>query len=210
MQSLGYQRTLQATDLWKMDESREAGVLGDKLDQAWARRVKAANEWNARLAAGDIKPSLYKRTKWSAQALRGKGTTYGERRIALEEQWRAVGGRKEPSLAWALNDVFGRDFWFGGAFKVIGDTSQLMGPVLAKVTVDLFFEVDWTLTPGCRRSSILGRSTLLRSRLGRRPLSSGAVSGWPSGYSALQYAQVSARTRSVPPYRHLNSLQANK
>ncbi|EIW57395.1 ABC protein [Trametes versicolor FP-101664 SS1] len=135
LMSLGYQRTLQATDLWKMDESREAGVLGDKLDQAWARRVKAANEWNARLAAGDIKPSLYKRAKWSAQALRGSGT-YGERRIALEEQWRTIGGKKEPSLAWALNDVFGRDFWFGGAFKVIGDTSQLMGPVLAKAIIN--------------------------------------------------------------------------
>lgn len=206
---MGYQRTLQATDLWKMDESREAGVLGDKLDQAWARRVKAANEWNARLAAGDIKPSLYKRAKWSAQALRGSGT-YGERRIALEEQWRTIGGKKEPSLAWALNDVFGRDFWFGGAFKVIGDTSQLMGPVLAKVTAHYFLKWDLTLTLGCRRSSISGRSTLLRSRLDRRPLSSDAVSAWPSGYSASRYAQVSARTRSIPPYRHLNFLRANK
>lgn len=192
-----------------MDESREAGVLGDKLDQAWARRVKAANEWNARLAAGDIKPSLYKRAKWSAQALRGSGT-YGERRITLEEQWRAVGGRKEPSLAWALNDVFGRDFWFGGAFKVIGDTSQLMGPVLAKVATHRFLKWDETLTPSCRRSSISGRSTLLRSRPDRRPLRSDAASAWPSGYSASRSAQVSARTRSVPPYRHFNSLQADK
>ena len=130
---MGYQRTLQATDLWKIDESRESGILGAKLDEAWARRVQAADEWNARLAKGDIKPSLIKRAKWSIQALGGQGS-YRERRAALESRWREVDGRRQPSLAWALNDVFGRDFWFGGGFKVIGDTSQLMGPLLVKVS----------------------------------------------------------------------------
>ncbi|KAI0360038.1 ABC protein [Trametes cingulata] len=133
--SLGYQRTLQATDLWKMDESREAGLLGAKLDAAWARRVQEAKEWNARLANGEIKPSVFKRAKWSVQALRGQGT-YRERREALENQWREVDGVKQASLVWALNDVFGRDFWFGGGFKVIGDSSQLMGPLLVKAIIN--------------------------------------------------------------------------
>ena len=66
-----------------MDESRESGNLGAQLDAAWERRVNAANEWNERLANGEIKPSIYKRAKWSAQALRGKGS-YRERRAALE------------------------------------------------------------------------------------------------------------------------------
>ncbi|KAH9856552.1 ABC protein [Lenzites betulinus] len=145
--SLGYQRTLQATDLWKMDESRESGVLGDKLDQAWARRVKAADEWNQRLANGDVKPSAFTRVKWSARALRGKGT-YAERRAALEQRWRDTDGRKEASLAWALNDVFGRDFWFGGAFKVIGDTSQLMGPLVAKAIINYGKEHAAVLSAG--------------------------------------------------------------
>ena len=73
VQSLGYQRPLQATDLWKMDQSRESGNLGAQLDEAWARRVKAANEWNTRLADGEVKPSFYNRTKWAVQAIRGKG-----------------------------------------------------------------------------------------------------------------------------------------
>ncbi|KAI0370390.1 ABC protein [Pilatotrama ljubarskyi] len=133
--SLGYQRTLQATDLWKMDESREAGLLGAKLDAAWARRVQDAKEWNARLANGEVKPSVFKRAKWSVQALRGQGT-YRERREALEDHWREVDGRKQASLVWALNDVFGRDFWFGGGFKVIGDTAQLMGPLLVKAIIN--------------------------------------------------------------------------
>ncbi|KAI0710130.1 P-loop containing nucleoside triphosphate hydrolase protein [Earliella scabrosa] len=133
--SLGYQRILQATDLWKMDESRQSGNLGAQLDQAWAARVKAAEDWNARLAAGEIKPGVLKRAKWSVQALRGKGA-YSARRAALETHWREVDGRKEPSLAWTLNDVFGRDFWAGGLFKVFGDTSQLMGPLLVKAIIN--------------------------------------------------------------------------
>ena len=123
-----------------MDESRESGLLGAQLDAAWARRVEAANDWNARLASGEITPSLLQRTRWSARALlRGKGqggSSFRERRAALETEWREVSGRRQASLAWTLNDVFGRDFWFGGAFKVVGDTAQLMGPILVKSIIN--------------------------------------------------------------------------
>lgn len=110
---LGYQRTLQATDLWKLDEARESGTLGPQLDAAWARRVKEADEWNARLAAGELRPPLRTRVKW---VFRGAG--WGKRREERERQWREKDGRKEASIAWALNDVFGWTFWTGGAFKV--------------------------------------------------------------------------------------------
>ena len=118
-----------------MDESRESGFLGAQLDAAWERRVAAANDWNIRLAAGEIAPSALRRARWAMQALRGSGS-YRERRAALETAWREDGGRKQASLAWALNDVFGRDFWFGGAFKVVGDTAQLMGPILVKSIIN--------------------------------------------------------------------------
>ncbi|TBU32613.1 P-loop containing nucleoside triphosphate hydrolase protein [Dichomitus squalens] len=153
--TLGYQRTLQATDLWKMDYSRESGNLGQQLDEAWARRVQAAKEWNARLDNGEIRPSVFKRIKWSLQALRGKGT-YAERRAALETHWREVDGRREASLAWSLNDVFGRDFWFGGAFKVIGDTAQLMGPLLVKAIINFGKEHAAAVAAGHKPPS-LGR-----------------------------------------------------
>ncbi|OBZ72274.1 Oligomycin resistance ATP-dependent permease YOR1 [Grifola frondosa] len=132
---LGYQRTLQATDLWKMDETRESGPLGAKLDEAWARRVKAADDWNARLINGEVEPGLFLRAKWIFRALQSKGS-FRENWATLEEHWREVDGRKEASLAWALNDTLGRTFWAGGAFKVIGDTSQLMGPVLVKAIIN--------------------------------------------------------------------------
>ena len=117
-----------------MDESREAGNLGAQLDAAWTRRVAAANDWNTRLASGEIAPSVFQRAKWSMKALHGQGS-YAERRAALETGWREDTGRKQPSLAWALNDVLGRNFWLGGAIKVVGDTAQLMGPILVKAII---------------------------------------------------------------------------
>ena len=98
-----------------MDGSREAGYLGAKLDAAWTRRVAEAEEWNARLARGEIKPSLLKRAKWLVLSVGKGGSSHREQ---LEKRWRSHDGRKEASVTWALNDVFGFTFWTGGAFKV--------------------------------------------------------------------------------------------
>ncbi|KAJ7852235.1 ABC protein [Mycena leptocephala] len=128
MMVLGYQRTLQAADLWRMGPEQEAGYLTDALEAAWARRVEKAGEWNGRLERGEVGPPLVKRVKW---ALRGK-----EKREELEREWREKDGRREASLAWALNDVLGHMFWKGGVFKVVQDTSQLMGPLLVKALIN--------------------------------------------------------------------------
>ncbi|KZP03122.1 hypothetical protein FIBSPDRAFT_1055460 [Athelia psychrophila] len=132
---LGYQRTLQAGDLWRLDPSRECLHLSMTLDDAWASRERAAEEWNARLASGDVRPGAARRAWWAARALRGAGS-YAQRRAGIEQAWRAVGGRKHASLAWALNDTFGMSFWSGGLFKVVGDTSQLMGPIVIRQIIN--------------------------------------------------------------------------
>jgi hypothetical protein len=128
--TLGYQRALQATDLWKMDRSREASLLTDQFDEAWTRRCKAAEEWNARLEKGEVAPPLRLKVVWTIKALAGSGPRMQDRVRA----WQVGEGKKEASIALALNDVLGREFWAGGIFKVIGDTSQLMGPLVAKVS----------------------------------------------------------------------------
>ncbi|KAJ7116426.1 P-loop containing nucleoside triphosphate hydrolase protein [Mycena epipterygia] len=132
---LGYQRTLQATDLWKVGPEQEAGYLSEKLDAAWIRRVNAAEEWNAGLESGQVKPPVFTRFRWSVKALAG-GFGYRDRRAALEKQWREVDGRKQASLAWAMNDILGHLFWIGGVYKVFGDTAQLMGPILVKAIIN--------------------------------------------------------------------------
>ncbi|KZT00765.1 ABC protein [Laetiporus sulphureus 93-53] len=59
-----------------------------------------------------------------------------ERGKEFERRWRKGEGKREASIAWALNDVFGWRFWTGGVFKVIGDTSQLMGPLLVRAIIN--------------------------------------------------------------------------
>ncbi|KAJ7593413.1 ABC protein [Mycena floridula] len=132
---LGYQRTLQATDLWKMDQSQESGILSRRLNAAWEARVDKARRWNSELDQGKIDPSFLARCRWNLSSLMA-GRRYKEHRATLEDQWRRIGGRRSPSLAWALNDVFGRQFWLGGAFKVVADTTQLMGPLLVKSLIN--------------------------------------------------------------------------
>lgn len=100
-----------------MDETKEAGILSIQLDRAWSRRVKAAREWNARLDSGDLNPGHYTRIIWTIRSL-ASGSRYHESFANLEQHWRTVSGKKAPSLAWSLNDVFGHLFWIGGAFKV--------------------------------------------------------------------------------------------
>ncbi|KAJ7500976.1 ABC protein [Mycena galericulata] len=127
MMVLGYQRTLQATDLWKMGPEQEAGYLSEKLPAAWARRVTAAEDWNARLNRGDVGLGWLKRVAWALPGRDG---------AALEKAWREKDGRREASLAWALNDVLGHMFWRAGVFKVVSDTSQLIGPLLVKALIN--------------------------------------------------------------------------
>jgi ATP-binding cassette subfamily C (CFTR/MRP) protein 1 len=104
-----------------MDTSRESAVLAAKLEAAWQQRVKAAADWNARLESGELRPSLFKRAGWAMRAILRNGqkqdTTWSARYAAFQSHWRESEGRKEASLAWALNDVFRGMFWIGGVFK---------------------------------------------------------------------------------------------
>ncbi|KAG1834892.1 ABC protein [Suillus variegatus] len=61
-----------------------------------------------------------------------QGATLSEQYAAFHNHWRECGGRKEASLAWALNDVFCGMFWIGGVFKVVADTAQLMVPIVLR------------------------------------------------------------------------------
>ena len=110
---LGYRRTLQATDLYAMDESRSAGFLANKLEEAWACRVEKAKAYNIRLENGEIKPPLLSRFKWCITRAVGRKSTREEQ----EAKWRQD-SRRKASLAWALNDVLGHKFWIAGAYKV--------------------------------------------------------------------------------------------
>ncbi|KAB5592292.1 ABC transporter C family [Ceratobasidium theobromae] len=99
LMTLGWQRPLQAPDLWRVRAEEEAAPLSKAFDEAWAKRVARAKT----------------RSK--------------------HQKWWFGGGDNEPSLALTLNDVLGRRFWIGGLYKVIGDVSQLMAPLLTKAII---------------------------------------------------------------------------
>lgn len=161
---LGYQRPLVATDLWKMDESREAGLLGNKFAAAYRKREVSAKEYNARLIdpVRPLRPSRYRKLKWrfglvihprrhnstdlpTAKPSVGLATsTRGRDLQALEEEWRNGSGKRKASITMALNDTMS-GFWAGGLYKVLGDTAQLMAPLLTKALINFSKEGEWEI-----------------------------------------------------------------
>ncbi|KAG6854376.1 hypothetical protein C0991_007367 [Blastosporella zonata] len=123
---LGYARPLEAPDLYKLQDNRSAASIAEKINASFDRRHKEAQEYNARLANGEIGPGLWKAAIWT---LSGK-------REEKEKKWREVDGKKRASLIWAMNDSIKWWFWTGGILKVIGDTAQVTSPLLVKAIIN--------------------------------------------------------------------------
>lgn len=109
--ALGARRELTPEDLYKLGHERDAGVLSQKLLRSFQRRWDAADEYNAKLEAGEIPVPRKLKIKWALGA--GQGKTREEK----EKEWRTNSGKKQPSLTWALSDVFGIYFWLSGLIK---------------------------------------------------------------------------------------------
>ncbi|GLB40491.1 putative transporter [Lyophyllum shimeji] len=124
--SLGYARPLEASDLYKLSANRGAARIADKINASFDRRLKEAQEYNTRLANGEIRPGLLKVALWT---LSGK-------REEKEKKWREIDGKKRASLVWAMNDSVKWWYWSAGLLKVIGDTAQVTSPLLVKAIIN--------------------------------------------------------------------------
>lgn len=80
---LGYKRELQATDLPKMDPTRESAHLADQFEANFAKRRKAVEEWNAGLDSGAYQPSSFVKARWRMNEMLGFGRRDGRREIGL-------------------------------------------------------------------------------------------------------------------------------
>lgn len=132
--SLGYYRPLESSDLWKLQDDRGAAHIAKLINESFDSRVLQAQEYNERLANGEIGPGL-KGIWWSMTG----------NRAAKEKEWREKTGKKTASLAWALNDSVKWWFWSAGLFKLIGDLSQVTNPLVLKASITemhFFFPVD--------------------------------------------------------------------
>lgn len=98
----GYQRPLQATDLWKMDESRESMRLSEEFLRHLRNRQGKAQEHNKRRAK-EV-PSKSRKMWWGVRTVGGRSIKESE------EKWRE---ERYGSVAWALNDTLS-GFWSGG------------------------------------------------------------------------------------------------
>jgi hypothetical protein len=123
LMSLGYKRTLEATDLYKLSPDRGAARIADEINASFDCRQEKAMEYNRRLANGELQPGLWRNIIWTV-----KGNAK-ER----ERKWREIDGRKKASLTWAINDSVKWWFWSGGLLKVIGDIAQVCSPLVVKV-----------------------------------------------------------------------------
>jgi hypothetical protein len=122
LMTLGYARPLEAPDLWKLQEHRSSEVIANAILDSFDARRKRADEYNTRLANGEIKPPLRLRLM---SRLRGDG----EARL---KRWVEKDGKKQPSLMMAINDSVKWWFWSGGVLKVVGDTAQVTSPLILK------------------------------------------------------------------------------
>jgi hypothetical protein len=110
--ALGAARELTAEDMYKLGHERDSGVLSKKLLASFQRRWDEADAYNAKLEAGEIPVPRKLKIKWALGA--GEGKTRQEK----EKEWRTNSGKRQPSLTWALSDVFGMYFWMSGLIKV--------------------------------------------------------------------------------------------
>ncbi|KAN0132956.1 hypothetical protein V8E53_009321 [Lactarius tabidus] len=150
LMALGYARPLEAPDLWKLQEHRSSEIIANAILDSFEARRKNVDEYNTRLANGAIKPPLRLRL---LSALRGDC----EERL---EQWVEKDGRKQPSLALAINDSVKWWFWSGGLLKVVGDTAQETSPLVVKSLIQFATDSydahrDGLPTPGVGRGVAL-------------------------------------------------------
>lgn len=133
MMALGSARPLQPTDLWRMDEARSAGRMSSALAAAYARRTEEAAAHNKKLLDPSTPLPRSRRILYSMLSQK-------ERR---EKDYRTKWGKKRASLAWSLNDVFGRSFWVGAVYKVLGDVATATTPLLLKAII--LWTTQWQL-----------------------------------------------------------------
>ena len=136
LMALGYARPLQASDLWKLQEHRSSEVIANAILDSFEARRRKADEYNTRLANGEIKPPL--RLSLMSR-LRGDG----DERL---KRWVEKDGRKQPSLTLAINDSIKWWFWSGGLLKVVGDTAQGTSPLVVKVGFISYTSIPFLLT----------------------------------------------------------------
>lgn len=124
LMSQGYTRPLQATDMYKLGDSRASHLYSTRLQEAFARRQAAVEEFKLRVENKEANPPRWRLALW----------TLTRSRTAREEEWRRIALKRQPSLAGALNDTVFWWFWIGGIYKGLADAGTICSPLVVKVS----------------------------------------------------------------------------
>lgn len=148
MMVLGYQRALEATDLYKLGERNGSKVQSDQFLTIWNRRVQEAKVYNSKLESGEIKFSGSLKFKWHRQMFYKSITGRGSKNISIQERerlWRLpppkddktpnYSGQKQPQVYKCIIEMFKRELFVGCICKVIGDVAQMTSPLLIRVMI---------------------------------------------------------------------------
>lgn len=122
MMALGSARTLEASDMYKMDDKRSAGLLAQTMVKNYERRKAKAKEYNERLADPNTPLPFPQRLTYPLLPHREK----------READFRNNKGKKKPRLVMALSDTFGVFFWSAGIIKVFGDTATICSTLIIR------------------------------------------------------------------------------
>ena len=106
LMTLGYSRPLEAPDLYKLPDNRSSAYIADQILASFDARRKKAEEYNSRLATGEVKAGW--RVIW--WTLKGN-------RTEREKRWREVDGKRKASLVYAMNDSI--KWWVSSVISVL-------------------------------------------------------------------------------------------
>ncbi|KAH8926744.1 hypothetical protein BT69DRAFT_1214722 [Atractiella rhizophila] len=136
LMALGYLRTLQASDLYKLakdasEKDMTSGYLATRLLEAFEEKERRVEQWNTALAEGTLSSSTILWARFKLFFLPWKRTDkYKKEKKDRKHPLEYL--EREADLVAALNDVFWWRWWSGGCLKVIGDTLQTTSPLVSK------------------------------------------------------------------------------
>ncbi|PWN35761.1 uncharacterized protein FA14DRAFT_167758 [Meira miltonrushii] len=150
---LGFQRALEATDLYKLGPSQGSEVMSKEFLRLWDASVKKADEYNVKLQNGEIPVGWRRNLNWKLANAYFTLTGRSKRALNLEErekQWRSPPPKSQSpndsvvnrsgyqvaqvwrSLMW----MFRRDLMIAIVVKVFGDIAQMTSPLLIRVIIE--------------------------------------------------------------------------
>lgn len=148
---LGYQRALEATDLYKLGESKSSRVMSERFLKLWDERVAAAKTYNEKLQDGTIPVGVARRVRWTLAYAALIGTGRGRRAVAparREKLWRApppaemdqghpnYSGHRQAQIYACIIHMFWRTILIAIACKITGDVAQITSPLLIHVIIN--------------------------------------------------------------------------